>query len=370
MQKHSYYLARSWARQGVHVDLYYALYPEEKENGDLGEHVTPLEKDNLRFIYVERPRTLYFPGHYLWNSYRTSAALYEEVLASGLTPDFIYAQGFTGWKALLEKQNGSALPPIGVNFHGLNMYQKSASIQSYPEKLMFRPFVRWNLHHADYALSLGGGLDDIIRSIDPEASIIESPNGVSSDWLVNGVLKESGGERTFVFIGRYARGKGIEELHEVLFNFQTTSEWRFEFVGPIPDEVQLDRENVHYWGLIRDESKMRDILSKADILVCPSYSEGLPTVILEGMASGLAVIATEVGAVDALVSEENGWLIPPGDDTALRGAMQRAISISKSRLVAKKKRSREHVQKYFWQNVAAETAENIREALATAEDGV
>ena len=45
--------------------------------------------------------------------------------------------------------------------------------------------------------------------------------------------------------------------------------------------------------------------------MCPSYSEGMPNVIMEAMSRGLAIIATDVGAVSKLVDEENGWLINP-----------------------------------------------------------
>ena len=46
-----------------------------------------------------------------------------------------------------------------------------------------------------------------------------------------------------------------------------------------------------------------------DILICPSYSEGMPNVILESMARGLAIIATDVGANSLLVDNDVGCLI-------------------------------------------------------------
>ena len=50
-------------------------------------------------------------------------------------------------------------------------------------------------------------------------------------------------------------------------------------------------------------------MDNCDILICPSYSEGMPNVILEGMSRGLAIITTDVGANELLVSNENGKLI-------------------------------------------------------------
>ncbi|WP_251951766.1 glycosyltransferase family 4 protein [Salinibacter ruber] len=364
MQKHTYYLSRYMARQGVTVDLFYALYPGAEADKGLEARLTSEEKANLNLVRVERPRTTYFPGHYIWNSYKTSQALLKAVKRSSGSLDFLYAQGFAGWSGLAEKKNGATLPPIGVNFHGLEMYQKCASVSRWAQQMMFRPFVRWNLRHADYVLSLGGALDDIVRSsVDPDADIIESPNGIEHEWLVEKPSESTRGSRTFVFVGRYARRKGIEELHETLRNFRHSTDWEFEFVGPIPENRRLEHQNVRYRGLIKEEEKMRSILRHGDVLVCPSYAEGMPTVILEAMASGLAIIASRVGAVDEMVSEENGWTIPPGDPDALRTAMENALSIGEKELMGRKKNSLERVEEFLWDTVTERTVANIQESL-------
>jgi glycosyltransferase involved in cell wall biosynthesis len=367
MQKHTLLLAKYWSHQGVSVDLVYTLPADFTENDDLDEHLTKEEKKNIRFIRVERPKDFYFPGHYIWTSYRISRNI-AKVIKQQPETDFIYAQGFAGWQLIKEKKKGKKISPIGVNFHGLNMFQKAVSLKSQMEHFLFRPFVRYNLQHADYALSLGGGITDIIfKEVRRNTRVIESPNGIDGEWLKNGeydIANNHTNKRRFVFIGRYERIKGVQELNSVLQRLSTDGgDFYFDVVGPIPENLKINLQNVNYWGLIREENKIQSILQKADVLVCPSYSEGMPTVILEAMGSGCAIVATDVGAVDTLVAEDNGWLIPPGDKDRLLEAMKQAIAIGDQELQQKKEISRHRVEGYTWENIAEQTLNNIKEAI-------
>jgi glycosyltransferase involved in cell wall biosynthesis len=93
----------------------------------------------------------------------------------------------------------------------------------------------------------------------------------------------------------------------------------------------------------------------------------MPTVILEGMASGLGIIATDVGAVRALVSGDTGWLIQSGSVSALEQAISAAVDLPRELLFEKKRNALELVRRsYVWERVAEETAKNISNALASA----
>ena len=87
---------------------------------------------------------------------------------------------------------------------------------------------------------------------------------------------------------------------------------------------------------------------KCDVLVCPSHSEGMPTVILEAMASGLAIIATNVGAVKEQI-KGNGWLLASISSEKLTEALIKCCQCEETQLSDFKKASIKLVsEKFLW----------------------
>jgi glycosyltransferase involved in cell wall biosynthesis len=83
----------------------------------------------------------------------------------------------------------------------------------------------------------------------------------------------------------------------------------------------LDRDQVTFLGARTD---IDDLLDAADFFVLPSDTEGLPLSILEAMVHGLPIVASRVGGIPEIVDDEQeGLLVPPGDASALAGAMAR-----------------------------------------------
>jgi glycosyltransferase involved in cell wall biosynthesis len=80
---------------------------------------------------------------------------------------------------------------------------------------------------------------------------------------------------------------------------------------------------VEFTGAVERE-RVRAILAEASIFCLPSYWEGSPLSVLEGMASGAAVIASCVGDVPEMI-EGAGILIDPGDVDALAEAIDRLV---------------------------------------------
>jgi len=85
------------------------------------------------------------------------------------------------------------------------------------------------------------------------------------------------------------------------------------------------RERILWHGAVQGDEKW-SCLTASDLFCLPSGTEQLPLVILEAMASGLAVVATRVGAIEeAVVEGQGGWLVAPGSSDELTQALAEAL---------------------------------------------
>jgi len=367
MQKHSYYLAKSLAQIGIYVDIFYIPHQSKKEEQLLIEkNFTAFERNYINFVPIEWPVIRKYPGHYIIENYKFSKQIFKHLISDKKNYSFIYAKGFSAWYLLRMKIKGVQLPPIGVKFHGYEMFQISPSIRYSFEKLLLQWPVKWNNNHADYVFSYGGKITNIIKKIGGrEEQIIEIPTGIEESWLNKNIVEDVENKHLqFIFIGRYERRKGIQELHNVIKQIQNKNKFTFHFIGPIPHEKQLKFKNVIYHGTVMDQEKIKLILQQADVSVCPSYSEGMPNVIMEAMASGCAIIATDVGAVGTVVDNNNGFLIVPGNTEELKGAIEQMIAIPTEKLISMKKTSIQRIkEKFLWENVAEQTLKEIQNII-------
>ncbi|MFP4001936.1 MAG: glycosyltransferase family 4 protein, partial [Thermoplasmata archaeon] len=121
-------------------------------------------------------------------------------------------------------------------------------------------------------------------------------------------------EIELLFVGRLHEVKGLTHLFEA---FRVVKEdhsgIRLTLVGEGPLEETLKKEaedlditdSVEFSGEI-DHHELPDYYRRADIFILPSFSEGLPNVIMEAMSCGLPVVATDVGGNKELVKSSEG----------------------------------------------------------------
>jgi glycosyltransferase involved in cell wall biosynthesis len=231
------------------------------------------------------------------------------------------------------------------------------------QHLMFRPAVKFNMLNADYNFSYGGKISEITNEIGVEwDKILAFPTGIGEDWLYEDYQNKE--VITFLFVGRYERLKGIEELNEAIESIEANYKFKFLFVGPIPDDKKINSFKVEYLGRIMDAEKLKKVYKNADIVVCPSYSEGMPNVIMEGMAQSLSTIATDVGAVNQMVNNKNGWLLHSSNPNEIKEALIAAILMSKDNLSLKKKDSYNIiVNNFLWGTIAQNISTRLNKII-------
>ena len=93
-------------------------------------------------------------------------------------------------------------------------------------------------------------------------------------------------------------------------------EYSLKILGPINEEYKAQllsqhaTDRVDLMGEVSNSAAV-EAINTAEILVLPSYTEGFPNVILEGMALGKPIVATKVGAIPEMLRDECGVLIEP-----------------------------------------------------------
>lgn len=194
------------------------------------------------------------------------------------------------------------------------------------------------------------------------------PNFVQSPAVT--VPEKHEGETTFLYLGLLNEAKGFFDLLEACAELSRRGECFKLIVGGVKNEDKVRsfisrnklEDIVELRGWISGEKK-EQAFREADVLVLPSYSEGMPMVIIEALQRGIAVIGTEVGAVPDMVDKGvNGEVIAPGDVAALTSAMKELID-DPARLAAYRKAALSKGQEYTAGKVLPMLQEIYRKTL-------
>lgn len=365
MQRHSRLLAENLARLGVELTVFHTAFtPAESDAARAGQDRGDDVWRHVDLRFVDSPPPGRYPGHYLADCWRYSSALLEAYMNNRPAADFIYAQGLAGLAFVRARRRGADLPPIGINAHGYHMFQNPGGLRGWLIQCLYAPtFVRMS-READFVFTFSHHVRDIVSNKlrIPHEHILEVPNAIDDSWISSGISGCTP-RRRFLFVGRHDRLKGLPELHRAIeaHGFESAD---FHFIGPIPESHRLRRPNCTYHGAVTDTPSLKARFDEADVLICPSYAEGMPTVILEALARGLAVIATDVGAVRSMVNASNGIVIQRPDPRLIAHAIEQLQQTPESVLMAMKQASLDKARNFGWRAVAIQTIDAVAAALA------
>lgn len=153
-------------------------------------------------------------------------------------------------------------------------------------------------------------------------------NGVEISGYVRRPLTE--GATQIVSVGRLAEPKDFATLVSAL-SLLPAGQARLRVLGAGPLREQLEAQIRELAlsdavELIGEVADVRPYLREADLFVLSSRSEAMPLSVLEAMAAGLPVVASDVGGLSEVVVEgETGFLVPAGDPVELAGLLGRLV---------------------------------------------
>jgi glycosyltransferase involved in cell wall biosynthesis len=169
-----------------------------------------------------------------------------------------------------------------------------------------------------------------------------------------------------VFVGWIAPTKGLRELVDAVTRLRVSHPSLQLFcIGEGALQAELEaraidaglEDRIRFLGR-RGSQEVAAWLAAANVFCLPSYAEGCPNSVIEALACGRPVVATNVGGIPELVNSESGILVAPQDSEALAGALGEALLRRWDEPGISQRSQR------GWDQVAEETFEICMECLA------
>ena len=251
---------------------------------------------------------------------------------------------------------------------------------------------------ADAVIAVSSGMrEDVLRvypTVDPNRVHVVR-NGIDTDvWYPAEALESSPGESVLTdigvdhgrpvvaFVGRITRQKGVAHLLAAAHDFDP--EVQLVLCAGAPDtpeiaaevsagvaELSDSRTGVFWVREMLPIGKIREILSAANVFVCPSVYEPLGIVNLEAMACGTAVVASDVGGIPEVVDDGvTGSLVHYDADDA--AGYQVRIAEAVNALIADPERANRYgragrqrcIAEFSWAQIAQQTLEIYQKVCA------
>lgn len=158
------------------------------------------------------------------------------------------------------------------------------------------------------------------KTVRRKAAVIH--NAIESHRVIHHKIHKSS-QLSILFVGRLERGKGIYDLMRVAKQVER-EDIRFLIAGR--GKLIMDTapsKNVTFLGNVPNE-ELYEVYDRSDILIVPSYAEAFGIVILEAMARGLAILASDLSCIREFLQEgRNGYFFPVGDTEAMSSGILR-----------------------------------------------
>lgn len=280
--------------------------------------------------------------------------------------DIIHAQflfsGFVG--VFIKKLTGKKLV---ITVHGSDIY-------TIPKRGLLKQIYIRVLSHSDCFITVSTANRKKLIDLGLRRNIIfVIPNGISLSMFDQmSTLYREENKNIIMWTGRMIEVKGLEYLIQAMkmvVNRYPNSYLMLIGDGPIKHKlIELAttlslNENVTFVGNVPNNSVPR-YLHHADIFVLPSLSEGLPVSLLEAMAAGKPVIASNVGGISDLIKDGiNGFLVESKDAEQIAKKINYLLEHPAERIRMGLESKKLVEENFTWDKIAEKTIEIYRNIL-------
>jgi glycogen(starch) synthase len=371
------------SRDGLQVSLITQPPSEDRPEGQLDSRIDVLYVPYTTFPFAGRRWTTVLDRSTAYPLFGLRAGRLAGELVERNAVDIVH--GFGASVLGYARRRARSRAPLVLNPQGLEEFGGTDPSRATLKRTAYLPLrlaVRACARAADRVIATDRSLEPAVRRhLDVEtARISVIPNALDLRWVDSLATTDDGGrvraaagierdERVLLSVSRVEENKGFQILADSLRGLQTHSgrlsegRWRWVIVGDGPFRSRLEqlvsagglRARVLFAGRVSDRD-LHAWYEAADLFVHPTLYEGSSIVTLEAMAHRRAVVATTAGGLpDKVRPGLNGWLVPPGDPSALAAALSGALS-DPHRLQAMGHEGRAIVEREFsWETVGAAT---------------
>jgi len=247
--------------------------------------------------------------------------------------------------------------------------EHSSSIPLRKLNLINQFIMRYTFRQASFVCPVSLDLANSIKDYGVKAKFRVIPNTVNSDLFFSPEDKVVRATKIILFVGSLQPIKGLEFLIYALYNLRKKrQDFVLKIIGDGPYKFNYENlteelglsEIVEFCG-IKSKEKVAEIMRYSDFLVLPSLYETQGCVIIEAMASGLPVVATEVGGVPELITPLTGILVKPGDVYSLEKAVE--FMLDNHQAYSKSEISQYALRKYGYYTVGKKFTSVFKEVL-------
>lgn len=233
-------------------------------------------------------------------------------------------------------------------------------------------FGRFVLRRCTRFIAISRSVREHLETLGIAADLIDDvPNGVDHDQFHARQEREAPftGPPLLMFVGRHMPNKGPQVFIEALALLRDQGvDFRAELLssGPLRQRLESRTRELGLETMVIFRGHVSDVageMRRADLIVRPSFSEGMPLSLLEAMASRVCLVVSDVsGNYDLIRDGENGLVFPAGRVDLLVAAMKRLIESPVLRSSLASTAWRDSLS-YSWERCAAETLAVLEHAV-------